>query len=67
MDELHTLSTDINALLAEIPDDLQSPDEFRAQMRNFVVGNAFDVFHGAETVTEKSVLDEEEFRLHRLR
>ena len=67
MEELHALSADINTLLAKIPDDIQSVEEFRAQSRNFVVGNSFDVFHGADTVTEKSVQDGELSRLHRLR
>ena len=67
MEELRALSADISTMLSELPDDLQSADEFRAQLQNFVVGNAFDVFHGADTITEKSVVDGELNRLHRLR
>lgn len=54
-DSLALIKTRIDRKLAEWGDRELSPEHFEAQIISFVVGNSFDVFEQAGTVSEASV------------
>jgi hypothetical protein len=67
MEELCAISNNIELMLADMVDVDLTGDEFQAQLRGFIVGNAFDIYHDANTVTDQSVVATERLRLRRTR
>lgn len=63
--EILELSREIDALLEARDSAPMSEDEFEAQKRSFVIGNAFDVYPDSDTINEAKITELHQGRLDR--